>query len=84
MLNDIFFTVFLFESLALQGSEKKLLAKGLACSTPSSDSLPVPPWEALAVDTGNGYHLLQDIDGGSPRGRYRRVWQCPPLSLMMT
>jgi hypothetical protein len=35
---------------------------------PSSDSLPVPPpGEVLAVDTGNGYQLLQDIDGG-PRG----------------
>jgi hypothetical protein len=21
-------------------------------------------WEVLAVDTGNGYHLLQDVDGG--------------------
>jgi hypothetical protein len=37
--------------------------KCLACSTLSSDSLPVAPWEALAVDTGNGYHLLQDVDG---------------------
>jgi hypothetical protein len=33
--------------------------KCLSCSTPSSDSLPVAPWEALAVDTGNGYQLLQ-------------------------
>jgi hypothetical protein len=38
--------------------------KCLACSTLSSDSFPVAPWEALAVDTGNGYHLLQDVDGG--------------------
>jgi hypothetical protein len=34
--------------------------KWLACSTPSCDSLPVAPWEALTVDTSNGYHLLQD------------------------
>jgi hypothetical protein len=32
------------------------------------------PWEVLVVDTGNGYHLLQDveveedIDGGPPGG----------------
>jgi hypothetical protein len=26
----------------------------------------VAPWEVLAVDTGTGYHLLQDIDGGPP------------------
>jgi hypothetical protein len=70
MLDDIIFTVFFFESLASQGFKKKFLAKGLVCSTPGSDGLPVPPWEALAVDTGNVYHLLQDIDvdGGPPGG----------------
>jgi hypothetical protein len=69
MLDDIFFTVVFFESLASQGSEKissrnALLVAHLICSTPNSDSLPVAPWEALAVDTGNGYHLLHDVDGG--------------------
>jgi hypothetical protein len=24
----------------------------------------VPPWEALVENLGNGYHLLQDVDGG--------------------
>jgi hypothetical protein len=33
---------------------------------PNSDSLLVAPWEALAVDTGNGYQLLQDINGRPP------------------
>jgi hypothetical protein len=28
----------------------------------------VAPWEVLAVDTSNGYHLLQDVDGGPPGG----------------
>jgi hypothetical protein len=28
----------------------------------------VAPWEALAVDTGNGYQLLQDVDDGPPGG----------------
>jgi hypothetical protein len=58
--------LFFFESLASQGS-KFFLTKCLACSMPSSDSLPVPPGEVLAMDTGNGYQLLQDIDGG-PQG----------------
>jgi hypothetical protein len=62
MLDDIFFTVVFFESLASQGSKKKFLTKCLTCSMPSSDSLPVAPWEVLAVNTDNGYHLLQDID----------------------
>jgi hypothetical protein len=26
------------------------------------------PWEALVEDTGNDYHLLQDIDGKPPGG----------------
>jgi hypothetical protein len=32
------------------------------------------------VDTGNGYQLLQDMDGSPPGGRCRRVRQCPPPS----
>jgi hypothetical protein len=28
----------------------------------------VLPWEVLAVNTGNDYHLLQDIDSGPLRG----------------
>jgi hypothetical protein len=47
---------------------------------PSSDSLLVPPSEVLAVDTSNDYQLLQDIDGGPPGGRCRRVWQRLPPS----
>jgi hypothetical protein len=42
--------------------------KCLACSTPSSDSLSVAHWETLAVDTSNGYQLLQDVDGGPLEG----------------
>jgi hypothetical protein len=34
----------------------------------SSDSLSVAPLEALVVDTGNDYQLLQDVDGGPPGG----------------
>jgi hypothetical protein len=34
MLNDIFFTVFLFESLALQGSEKSYSPKALLVAHP--------------------------------------------------
>jgi hypothetical protein len=54
--------------------------KCLACNTPSSDSLPVAPWEALAVDIGNGYQVLQDVYGGFPGGRCWQVQQRPPLS----
>jgi hypothetical protein len=47
-------------------------------------STTVAPWDALAVDTSNGYHFLQDIDGGTPRGRCRWVRQRPPSGLKKT
>jgi hypothetical protein len=73
MLDDIFFMVVFFKSLASQGSKKKFLTKCLACSTPSSDSVyHSAPWEVLIVDTGNGYHLLHHVDGGPPGGAVDR------------
>jgi hypothetical protein len=30
------------------------------------------PWEVLLDDFGNGYHMLQDVDGGPPEGAVGR------------
>jgi hypothetical protein len=72
MLDDIFFTVSLLRVLSIARIQN-FLTKCLACSTPSNDSLPVAPWEALEVDIGSGYQLLQDINGGPPEGALSTV-----------
>jgi hypothetical protein len=63
------FTIVFFGSLASQGSKKILLQSVLlvAC-TISSMFTTMATWEVLAVNTGNGYHLLQVIGGGAPSG----------------
>jgi hypothetical protein len=70
MLDDIFFTVVFFESLASQGNKKNSSRNALLVARLVVIVFTiVAPCEVLAVDVGNGYHLLQDIDGGPLRGR---------------
>jgi hypothetical protein len=64
MLDDIFFTVVFFESLASQGFEKNSSQNALLVAFSVVIVYQCPPWKALAVDNGNDYHLLQDVDGG--------------------
>jgi hypothetical protein len=58
MLDDIFFTVVFFKSLASQGSEKSFLRNALLVAHLVVIVYHSSPWEVLVVDTGNGYHLL--------------------------
>jgi hypothetical protein len=60
MSNDISFAIVFFGSLALQGSKKNLLRNVLLVACPVVVVFTTStPWEVLAVNTGNGYHLLR-------------------------
>jgi hypothetical protein len=65
MLDDIFFMVAFFESLASQGPEKISSRNALLVARPIVIVFTtVAPWDVLAVDIGNNYQLLQDVNDG--------------------
>jgi hypothetical protein len=47
---------------------KKLTAKNvlLAASTVAMVFTIVAPWDVFAEESSNSYHLLQDVNGGTP------------------
>jgi hypothetical protein len=65
MWNDFSFTIVFLGSLVTQGSRKKnLLGNVLLVACPAVIVFTTPaPREALAVSTGNGYHLLRKTSG---------------------
>jgi hypothetical protein len=82
MYNGTSFAVIFFESLASQGLEKIILRNVLLAVLPVLIVFTaVGPWEVLAVNTGNGYHLSKKTSMVAPWGCCRRVRQWPPPKL---